>query len=83
MGESLVVEGEEPGRLTALIYPDFDSIEQDGLPADSASLPMYLQFIEPSKRVADIIVPQGGHNRVAIQILTATIKHALKEKEEE
>ena len=45
--------------------------------------PMYLQFIEPSKRVADIIVPQGGHNRVAIQILTATIKHALKEKEEE
>ena len=45
--------------------------------------PMYLQFIEPSKRVADIIVPQGGQNRVAIQILTATIKHALKEKEEE
>lgn len=44
--------------------------------------PMYLQFIEPSKRVADIIVPQGGHNRVAIQILTATIKNALKEKEE-
>ena len=45
--------------------------------------PTYLQLIEPSKRVADIIVPQGGHNRVAIQILTATIKHALKEKEEE
>ena len=45
--------------------------------------PMYLQFIEPSKRVADIIVPQGGQNRVAIQILTATIKHALKENEEE
>ena len=44
--------------------------------------PMHLQFIAPSKRYADIIVPQGGHNRVAINILVATIKNALKEKEE-
>lgn len=40
--------------------------------------PMYLQFIAPSKREADIIVPQGGHNRVAINILSATIEKALK-----
>ena len=33
--------------------------------------PMYLQFIEPSKRYADIIIPQGGHNRVAIDIISA------------
>ncbi len=39
--------------------------------------PMFLQFIEPSKRYADIIVPQGGHNRVAIDILTATIEKSL------
>ena len=45
--------------------------------------PMHLQFIAPSKRYADIIVPQGGHNRVAINILVATIKNALKEKEED
>ena len=44
--------------------------------------PMHLQFIAPSKRYADIIVPQGGHNRVAINILVAYIKNALKEKEE-
>lgn len=42
--------------------------------------PMHLQFIAPSKRYADIIVPQGGHNYVAIDILIATIEKALKQK---
>ncbi len=42
--------------------------------------PMYLQFIEPSKRYADIIIPQGGHNRVAIDIISATIEKALQTK---
>ena len=40
--------------------------------------PMYLQFIEPSKRYADIIIPQGGHNKVAIDILSATIEKSLR-----
>ena len=39
--------------------------------------PMYFQFIEPSKRYADIIIPQGGKNVVAIDILTAKIKSLL------
>ena len=39
--------------------------------------PMYLQFIEPSKRYADVIIPQGGHNKVAIDVLTATIEKAI------
>ncbi len=39
---------------------------------------MYLQFIEPSKRYADIIIPQGGHNKVAIDIITNTIEKSLK-----
>ncbi len=42
--------------------------------------PMHLQFIEPSKRYADIIIPQGGHNKVAIDILIATIEKALKNR---
>lgn len=42
--------------------------------------PMYLQFIEPSKRYADIIIPQGGHNKVAIGVITATVEKALREK---
>ena len=39
--------------------------------------PMHLQFIEPSKRYADIIVPQGGNNFVAIDILAATLLNNL------
>jgi uridine kinase len=35
--------------------------------------PMHLQFIEPTKRYADLIVPQGGNNQVAIDILTLYI----------
>ena len=41
--------------------------------------PMYLQFIEPSKRYADIIIPQGGHNKVAIDMITATVEKSLTE----
>ena len=41
--------------------------------------PMYLQFIEPSKRYADVIIPQGGHNKVAIDIIINTIEKSLKE----
>jgi uridine kinase len=39
--------------------------------------PMYFQFVEPAKRYADIIIPQGGKNAVAIDILTAKIKSLL------
>lgn len=39
--------------------------------------PMYLQFIEPSKRYADVIVPQGGHNKVAIDMISARIEKDL------
>ncbi len=42
--------------------------------------PMYLQFIEPSKRYADIIIPQGGHNKVAIDVIINTIRKELKEQ---
>jgi uridine kinase len=40
--------------------------------------PMHLQFIEPTKRFADIIVPQGGNNHIAIDILTKYIENNLK-----
>ena len=36
--------------------------------------PMHLEFVEPSKRYADIIVPQGGHNVVAIELLLTLIR---------
>lgn len=40
--------------------------------------PMYLQFIEPSKRYADLIVPRGGENRIAIDMIKAKMRELLK-----
>lgn len=42
--------------------------------------PMHVQFIEPTKRFADIIVPQGGNNHIAIDILTKYIQNILDKK---
>ena len=39
--------------------------------------PMHLQFVEPSKRYADIIIPEGGHNDVGIDLVTEKIKSIL------
>lgn len=42
--------------------------------------PMHLQFVEPAKRYADIIIPEGGHNYVAIDLLTTKIKSIIEDK---
>jgi len=39
--------------------------------------PMHLQFIEPSKRYADVIIPEGGKNQVAIDMVVSRIKMNL------
>jgi uridine kinase len=39
--------------------------------------PMHLQFVEPSKRYADVIVPRGGHNQIAIEMIVAKIQRRL------
>ena len=41
--------------------------------------PMHLEFVEPSKRWADVVVPQGGHNLVAIEMIVAKIQSRLAE----
>ena len=41
--------------------------------------PMYNQFIEPTKRYADIIVPEGGENDVAIDMLTTKLQSVLNQ----
>jgi uridine kinase len=43
--------------------------------------PMHLQFVEPSKRYADVIVPRGGHNPVAIEMIVAKIQRRLDRRE--
>jgi uridine kinase len=39
--------------------------------------PMHLEFVEPSKRYADIIIPEGGHNRVGVDMLLTKIKSVI------
>ncbi len=39
--------------------------------------PMHMQHIEPTKRFADLIIPQGGHNTVAIEMMRDYISHKL------
>lgn len=39
--------------------------------------PMHMQFVEPSKRLADVIIPEGGHNMVGIDLLSGKIRERL------
>jgi len=39
--------------------------------------PMHLEFVEPSKRYADVIIPEGGHNSVAVDMLITKIRSVL------
>ena len=43
--------------------------------------PMHDQFVEPTKRFADLIIPEGGHNRVAIDLLKTKIRSLVSERE--
>lgn len=42
--------------------------------------PMHMEFVEPSKRYADVIIPEGGHNQVAIEMVAARIRGLLEQK---
>lgn len=39
--------------------------------------PMHMQFVEPTKRVADVIIPEGGHNLVSIDLISGRIRERL------
>lgn len=57
----------ERGRLVDSVIEQYVSVVR----------PMHNQFIEPSKRYADIIIPEGGHNLVAIDLLATKIQKIL------
>ena len=44
--------------------------------------PMHEQFVEPSKKYADVIIPEGGHNKVAMDMVLERINAHLKDKKE-
>ncbi|MBS4199756.1 uridine kinase [Bacillus sp. FJAT-49732] len=66
----LIRDMEERGR-------SFDSVITQYL---NVVRPMHNQFIEPTKRYADIIIPEGGQNHVAIDLLATKIKTILEQK---
>lgn len=75
------VDADADDRLSRVIYRD---ITERGRTVDvvldryhDTVKPMHLQFIEPTKRYADIIVPQGGNNTVAINVLSTIIQQRL------
>ncbi len=81
MNIKVFVDADDDDRLMRILVRD---IAERGRTIETAIdhytetvKPMHLQFIEPSKRYADIIVPQGGHNRVAIEVIAATIEKAM------
>ncbi|MBC7912295.1 MAG: uridine kinase [Pyrinomonadaceae bacterium] len=39
--------------------------------------PMHMQFVEPSKRYADVIIPEGGHNLVSVDLISGKIRERL------
>jgi uridine kinase len=41
--------------------------------------PMHLEFVEPSKRYAHVIIPEGGYNTVALDLIVARIQAMLQE----
>ena len=80
----IFVDAEADDRLERVIKRDIKergrSVEKVLERYQKTVKPMHLQFIEPTKRYADLIIPQGGHNDIAIDILVSTIEKALRNK---
>ena len=81
MGVKVFVDADSDNRLMRIIQRDIQergrNFKQVIDHYEEFVRPMYLQFIEPTKRYADLVVPQGGENKVAIDILVARIKEIL------
>lgn len=79
------VDADSDDRLMRIIWRDIEergrSFKEVLEHYERFVRPMHLLFIEPNKRYADIIVPQGGKNQIAIDILTSRIKEKLREEE--
>ncbi len=79
----IFVDAEADERLIRLIKRDTIERGRDAAEVlnryEKTVRPMHEQFIEPSKKYADIIIPQGGHNQVAIKVLASMIKNKLTE----
>jgi len=80
----LFVDADADDRLIRIIQRDIlergRSVETVLTHYETFVKPMHLQFIEPSKRYADLIIPQGGENEVAIELLSSRINWKLNQE---
>lgn len=81
MDIKIFVDCEADVRLSRVITRDIIERGRDVIKVlqryEDTVRPSHLQFIEPTKRYADIIVPEGGNNKVAIDIITQYIEKHL------
>ena len=79
----IFVDADADDRLMRIIWRDIEergrNFKQVLDHYDAFVKPMHLLFIEPNKRYADIIIPQGGKNQIAIDVLKSRIKEKLSE----
>ena len=84
MDIKVFVDADADDRLSRVISRDIvergKNVDQVLRRYEQTVKPMHLQYIEPTKRYADIIIPQGGHNQVAVNMLHAIIEKGLKNK---
>jgi uridine kinase len=59
----------ERGRTTESVLRQYETTVR----------PMHLEFVEPAKRYADVIIPEGGYNRVALDMVIARIETMVRE----
>jgi uridine kinase len=59
---------EQRGRTAASVLDQYEATVR----------PMHLEFVEPSKRYADMVVPEGGYNRVAVDLLVTKLKDLMQ-----
>lgn len=82
MDLKIFVDADPDERLIRVIYRD---MMERGRTAEMVMKrytevlkPMHIEFIEPTKRYADLIIPQGGNNRCAIELMRSYISHRLR-----
>jgi uridine kinase len=84
MDIKLFVDADSDVRLIRRLRRDLlergRSVDQILRQYEDSVRPMHLQFVEPSKRFADVIIPGGGHNKVAIDLVKTKIRELLRER---
>lgn len=80
----IFIDADDDIRLIRRIRRDMEdrgrSLESVMSQYEKTVRPMHIEFVEPSKRKADIIIPNGGYNKVAVDMVLARIRMLMRQK---